>query len=255
MKRLASSTTFCAVTRSTVLSWPTPTMAMSGRIGCSTRAPGSLPSGRPWGVEHPRHSWVDVDGARGHVGGRQPPCQPRAHPDRFPGAREGNGVGDDRHHGWQRAMDDLGLPTTGLVARAEDGIATGKALTQQMMDGPHPPTAFVCVSDAMAVGALGAIEDGGLVAGRDVSVVGLRRQPDRLGDPAPAVEPAPTRGERRSQTGRGPALGARWYTATAIARRIGAMARPSREHRGMVCGFGHPTKNARRAQSGRAGPS
>ena len=45
--------------------------------------------GRPWGVEHPRHSWVDVDGARRDVGGRQPPRQPRPHPHRFPRAGRG----------------------------------------------------------------------------------------------------------------------------------------------------------------------
>jgi DNA-binding LacI/PurR family transcriptional regulator len=133
--------------------------------------------GRPWGVEHPRHSWVDVDGARGTSEAVSHLASLGHTRIAFLGLGEGNGVGDDRHHGWQRAMDDLGLPVTGLVARAEDGIANGKALTQQMMDGPHPPTAFVCVSDAMAVGALRAIEEGGLVAGRDVSVVGFDDSP------------------------------------------------------------------------------
>jgi LacI family transcriptional regulator len=120
--------------------------------------------GRPWGVAHARHSWVDVDGARGTS-------------EAVNHLVEGNGVGDDRYHGWQQAMDDLGLPVRGLVARAEDGIASGKALTDQMMDGPHRPTAFVCVSDAMAVGALRAAEDRGLVAGRDISVVGFDDSP------------------------------------------------------------------------------
>ena len=86
-------------------------------------------------------------------------------------------MGDDRYHGWQRAMDDLGLPVRGLVARAEDGIATGRALAEHMMSGPNPPTAFVSVSDAMAVGALDAIEARGLMAGQDVSVVGFDDSP------------------------------------------------------------------------------
>jgi DNA-binding LacI/PurR family transcriptional regulator len=133
--------------------------------------------GRPWGVEHPRHSWVDVDGASGtseavnHLAGLG---HTRIG---FLGLGEGNGVGDDRHHGWQRAMDDLGLPVKGLVARAEDGIASGKALAETLMDGPKAPTAFVCVSDAMAIGALRAIEDRGLVPGRDMSVVGFDDSP------------------------------------------------------------------------------
>jgi DNA-binding LacI/PurR family transcriptional regulator len=129
--------------------------------------------GRPWGVEHPGHSWVDVDGANGtseavnHLAGLG---HTRIG---FLGLGEGNGVGDDRHHGWQRAMDDLGLPLKGLVARAEDGMA----LAETLMDGPKAPTAFVCVSDAMAIGALRAIEDRGLVPGRDMSVVGFDDSP------------------------------------------------------------------------------
>jgi DNA-binding LacI/PurR family transcriptional regulator len=133
--------------------------------------------GRPWGVQRPRHSWVDVDGASGtseavnHLAGLG---HTRV---AFLGLGEGNGVGDDRYHGWERAMADLGLPARGLVARAEDGIASGKALAEQLLDTPAPPTAFVCVSDAMAVGALRAIADRGMVVGRDVSVVGFDDSP------------------------------------------------------------------------------
>jgi DNA-binding LacI/PurR family transcriptional regulator len=133
--------------------------------------------GRPWGVPRPRHSWVDVDGASGtseavnHLAGLG---HARI---AFLGLREGNGVGDDRYHGWERAMRDQSLPVRDLVARAEDGIGSGKALAEQMMDAAAPPTAFVCTSDAMAVGALRAIEDRGMVAGRDVSVIGFDDSP------------------------------------------------------------------------------
>ena len=115
--------------------------------------------GRPWGVEHPEHSWVDVDGASGtseavfHLAGLG---HTRI---AFLGLIEGSGVGDDRYQGWQRAMGELHLPIKGLVTRAEDGIASGKALAEKMIASTHPPTAFVCVSDAMALGALRAIED------------------------------------------------------------------------------------------------
>jgi DNA-binding LacI/PurR family transcriptional regulator len=120
---------------------------------------------------------VDVDGARGTSEAVNHLASLGHTRIGFLGLGEGNGVGDDRYHGWQRAMDDLGLPVRGLVARAEDGIATGKALAEQMMNGPNPPTAFVCISDAMAVGALDAIEELGMRAGHDVSVVGFDDSP------------------------------------------------------------------------------
>ncbi len=133
--------------------------------------------GRPWGVEHPSHSWVDVDGASGtrqaveHLAGL-------GHTKvAFLGLPEGNGVGDDRYRGWHEAMSARGLLAKATVARAEDGIASGRAIAEQLLAQPNPPTAFVCVSDAMALGAIRAAEDRGLVPGRDVSVVGFDDSP------------------------------------------------------------------------------
>jgi DNA-binding LacI/PurR family transcriptional regulator len=42
-----------------------------------------------------------------------------------------------------------------------------------LLDAANPPTAIVCVSDAMAVGALDVLADRGLRPGRDVAVVGF----------------------------------------------------------------------------------
>ena len=90
---------------------------------------------------------------------------------------EGSGVGDDRCRGWQRTMEALGLPTKGLVARAADGIASGRVLAERLLDSSRPPTAFVSVSDAMAVGAMHAVEDRGGRPGLAVSVVGFDDSP------------------------------------------------------------------------------
>jgi DNA-binding LacI/PurR family transcriptional regulator len=86
-------------------------------------------------------------------------------------------VGDDRLQGWQTAVEALGLPFTGLVVRAEDGMVSGHALAGELMSSTDPPTALVCVSDAMAVGALRAVEDLGLTVGLDVSVIGFDDSP------------------------------------------------------------------------------
>ena len=91
----------------------------------------------------------------------------------FIGYPDGSGVGDDRRHGWQRAMDTLGLPAKGLLVRGEAGFAAGKALADQLIGSSNPPTALVCVSDAMAVGAMRAVEDRGLRVGHDIAIVGF----------------------------------------------------------------------------------
>ena len=133
--------------------------------------------GRPWGVERAQHSWVDVDGASGTEQAVNYLAALGHTRIAFLGLPEGSGVGDDRYQGWLRAMDMLGLPVKGLVVRAEDGITSGKALAEQIIEAPNPPTALVCVSDAMAVGALRAVEDRGFRAGKDLSVVGFDDSP------------------------------------------------------------------------------
>jgi DNA-binding LacI/PurR family transcriptional regulator len=61
----------------------------------------------------------------------------------------------------------------GLEVAGEDGIATGAALAGRLLDAAQPPTALVCVSDSMALGALYALEDRKLRPGPDVGVVGF----------------------------------------------------------------------------------
>lgn len=128
--------------------------------------------GRPWGAED-QHDWVDVDGALGtsqavehlHLLGHQKIA--------FIGWPEGSGVGDDRRSGWRRAMNALGLSTDGLNCATPDGIDSGAAAAIGLLDRPEPPTAFVCASDSLAIGALGVVRNRGLVAGEDVAVVGF----------------------------------------------------------------------------------
>lgn len=133
--------------------------------------------GRPWGVPEPAHSWVDVDGAAGTSGAVHHLAGLGHSRIGCLALPEGNGVGDDRFQGWLRATEELRLPCGGLVARAEDGIHSGKTLAEKLIGLPEPPTGLVCVSDAMAVGALRAAEDRGLVVGRDLSIVGFDDSP------------------------------------------------------------------------------
>jgi LacI family transcriptional regulator len=76
-----------------------------------------------------------------------------------------------REEGWRRALDQLGLPL-GPIRAAEPTEENGHRLTRELLASPDRPTAFLCATDRLAVGALHAIAAAGLRAGRDVSVIG-----------------------------------------------------------------------------------
>ena len=105
----------------------------------------------------------------------------------FVGWPKGSGVGDDRYAGWLRATAGTGRPPAAWSRRSEDGMAAGAALTGRLLDLAQPPTAVVCVSDVMALGALRALEDRGLRAGAEVAVTGFDDSP-----PATVVRPGLT---------------------------------------------------------------
>ena len=133
--------------------------------------------GRPWGTPNASHSWIDVDGARGTADAVRHLADRGHSRIGFLGLTKGSGVCDDRFQGWSTAMRALDLPVKGLIGRAEDGIASGRALTEKLLDGPRPPTGLVCVSDSMAVGAIRAAEDRGWVVGQDIAIVGFDDSP------------------------------------------------------------------------------
>jgi DNA-binding LacI/PurR family transcriptional regulator len=117
--------------------------------------------GRPWGDAGATHSWVDVDGAAG-IRAAVDHLVARGHRRiGFLGWPAGSGVGDDRHSGWRAAAAAHRLPVRDLVRRAEDGMAAAAALTGTLLDSADPPTALVCVSDVMALGAMRAVDDRG----------------------------------------------------------------------------------------------
>lgn len=136
--------------------------------------------GRPWGEDGPRHSWVDVDGAVGTAAAVDHLVAQGHRRIAFLGWPTGSGVGDDRHAGWLRGVERHGLPSRGLAARGEDGVDTGRSLALRQLGLGHPPTAFVCASDSLALGALRAVTEGGLAPGQDIGVVGFDDTPVAL---------------------------------------------------------------------------
>jgi LacI family transcriptional regulator len=76
-----------------------------------------------------------------------------------------------RARGWHMAMRVAGLADdlkVTCVATEEAGETAAAAL----LAGPDRPTALVCATDRIAIGAIRAIQAAGLVVGRDIAVTG-----------------------------------------------------------------------------------
>jgi DNA-binding LacI/PurR family transcriptional regulator len=128
--------------------------------------------GRPWSTAA-THPWVDVDGAHGERKATEHLIAAGHRRIAFLGWPEGSDVGEDRRAGWKQACQAAGLPTDGLCARLEDDLALGREACAGLLGRAEPPTAFVCVSDTIALGAWTEITARGLVPGRDVAVIGF----------------------------------------------------------------------------------
>ncbi len=81
-----------------------------------------------------------------------------------------------RRAGWRAALRDAGL-SPGPFASAEPTEENGFRLVRTMLADAAPPSAVLCATDRLAVGALHAVSDAGLRAGRDVSIIGYDNLP------------------------------------------------------------------------------
>jgi len=50
---------------------------------------------------------------------------------------------------------------------------SGREVGRQLLDLPHPPTAIVACNDLMALGAMTAVQERGLVVGKDIAITGF----------------------------------------------------------------------------------
>lgn len=78
-----------------------------------------------------------------------------------------------RTDGWRRGIGEAGLdPHSAPLEMTELSFEGGKAAMQRLLALETPPTAVCCVSDVVAIGAMRAIREAGLVPGREISLVG-----------------------------------------------------------------------------------
>jgi DNA-binding LacI/PurR family transcriptional regulator len=135
-----------------------------------------VPFGRP-DIPLP-HTWVDVDGGAGTAAAVRHLARLGHRRIAFIGWPEGSATGDRRAEGFGRALAELGLPYDAqLDVRIEDGAERGANAFGRLLDLDEAPTAVICVSDTIAVGALSALSARGLVAGRDIAVTGFDDTP------------------------------------------------------------------------------
>lgn len=127
--------------------------------------------GRPWGLEL-SCAWVDVDGALGTAQAVDHLARTGHGRIGYLGWLPGTGYGDDRAHGWRQAMQRHGLDTADLQEQTEDDVDAAAAATRRLLAITHPPTAFVCASDTLAVGVRLATR-----CGPHVDVVGFDDSP------------------------------------------------------------------------------
>jgi LacI family transcriptional regulator len=89
---------------------------------------------------------------------------------------EGSRTGQARENGYRQALAEAGQqPATGLLVRGLHAASTGSRAFQQLWRLPaeRRPTAIACVSDLIALGALQAARNAGLVVGRDLAITGF----------------------------------------------------------------------------------
>ena len=109
--------------------------------------------GRPWGAVA-RHSWVDVDGAAGTRAAVAHLVERGHRSIGWIGWPHGSGTGEDRRAGWRQGMADAGLPALPeWEAAVANGVDQGRSAAVELAALPDPPTAFVCASDSLAIGA------------------------------------------------------------------------------------------------------
>jgi LacI family transcriptional regulator, galactose operon repressor len=82
--------------------------------------------------------------------------------------------GADRLKGYRDALRAHGLAYRDeYVAYGDFYVESGQQAMTRLLDLDEPPTAVVCASDLMALGAIRAVADRGLSVPRDVSIVGF----------------------------------------------------------------------------------
>lgn len=82
-----------------------------------------------------------------------------------------------RIHGWQRALEGVGLPHEGLLEVGDFGYESGMRAARALLDRHPGLTAIIASSDQMALAALEVARERGLDVPRDLSLISFDNTP------------------------------------------------------------------------------
>jgi DNA-binding LacI/PurR family transcriptional regulator len=93
---------------------------------------------------------------------------------------ESSRTGEDRLQGYYQAMQEAGIPLKeGWIGRGINTVSAGYEEARRLLQQApaNRPTALVCMSDTLAIGAMNAARDLNLVIGQDISIAGFDDTP------------------------------------------------------------------------------
>jgi DNA-binding LacI/PurR family transcriptional regulator len=124
--------------------------------------------------------YVDVDGTRGIYLVTKHLLDNGHRRIAFLGWPESSRVGCDRFHGYVQALEEAGIPlNTEWIKRGEGEYAFGDEATADLLETQTTErvTAIIALNDAMAIGAMHAVELKGLQVGVDIAITGFDDSP------------------------------------------------------------------------------
>ena len=80
----------------------------------------------------------------------------------------------NRLQGYLNGLEANNIPIDPeLIIEGQFRQRSGRQCGRQLLDLPHPPTAIVAVNDLLALGAMNAVQERGLIVGKEISVTGF----------------------------------------------------------------------------------
>ncbi|NDJ52566.1 MAG: LacI family transcriptional regulator [Chloroflexi bacterium] len=130
-------------------------------------------------AEHVTYPFVDIDGRAGLRRMTNHLIEQGHRRIAVLGWPESSRVGTDRLNGYWEAMELANLPIDEAWIIQQDGVDFGYEAASELLElsVDRRPTAIVTLFDLLAFGAMRAVQDYGLVVGRDVAITGFGNMP------------------------------------------------------------------------------